>query len=64
MSIEKGRILLPIARATISQALGQLMGADEGAVWLKEPGACFVTLTQQGQLRGCIGESSDISTSV
>ncbi|MCL4469565.1 MAG: AmmeMemoRadiSam system protein A [Gammaproteobacteria bacterium] len=55
MSIEKGRILLPIARATISQALGQPMEADEGAVWLKEPGACFVTLTQRGQLRGCIG---------
>jgi len=55
MSIEKGRILLPIARATISQALGQPMEADEGAVWLKEPGACFVTLTQQDQLRGCIG---------
>jgi len=31
------------------------MHAAEDAPWLQEPGACFVTLTQQGQLRGCIG---------
>ena len=29
--------------------------ADETAPWLVEHGACFVTLTQHGQLRGCIG---------
>ena len=28
---------------------------DESAPWLAEPGATFVTLTQHGQLRGCIG---------
>ena len=55
MSIEKGRILIPIARATISQALGRPMQASEDAEWLREPGACFVTLTQRGDLRGCIG---------
>ncbi|MDP2879344.1 MAG: AmmeMemoRadiSam system protein A, partial [Sulfuricella sp.] len=55
MSIEKGRILIPIARATISRALGREMQVDEDTEWLKEPGACFVTLTQQGELRGCIG---------
>lgn len=55
MSIEKGRILIPIARATISRALGREMQAAEDAEWLREPGACFVTLTQQGELRGCIG---------
>jgi AmmeMemoRadiSam system protein A len=55
VSTEKGRILIPIARATISRALGREMQADEGAEWLREPGACFVTLTQQGELRGCIG---------
>ncbi|MDP2154397.1 MAG: AMMECR1 domain-containing protein, partial [Sulfuricella sp.] len=29
------------------------MQANEDAEWLREPGACFVTLTQQGELRGC-----------
>ncbi len=28
---------------------------DRSAPWLQEPGACFVTLMQHGQLRGCIG---------
>ena len=55
MSTEKGRILLPITRAAISQALGKPTQAREDAEWLKEPGACFVTLTQHGNLRGCIG---------
>lgn len=52
---DKGSILLPIARAAISCALGVPKTADEQAAWLAEPGACFVTLTQHGQLRGCIG---------
>lgn len=55
MPTEKGQILIPIARATISQALGKPMQALEDAAWLKELGACFITLTQQGDLRGCIG---------
>lgn len=55
MSIERGQTLLAIARASISTALGQPMDASEEAPWLQEWGACFVTLTQQGQLRGCIG---------
>lgn len=50
-----GGTLLPIARAAISEALGQSMVAAEDAAWLKDLGACFVTLTQGGQLRGCIG---------
>jgi AmmeMemoRadiSam system protein A len=50
-----GSTLLPIARAAISTALGQPLKAAEDAFWLQESGACFVTLTQQGQLRGCIG---------
>ena len=29
--------------------------ADETAPWLADSGACFVTLTQYGKLRGCIG---------
>ena len=55
MSTEQGRVLLPIARAAISTALGLVHRADEDASWLKEEGACFVTLTQSQQLRGCIG---------
>jgi len=54
-SNEQSKILLPIARAAIAQALGLYQTADESAPWLSETGACFVTLTQHGQLRGCIG---------
>ena len=53
---DAGDILLPIARAAISSALGgHLQGAAQDAPWLLVHGACFVTLTQQGALRGCIG---------
>lgn len=52
---ERGKILLPIARAAIARALGVPLAADESAPWLSEPGACFVTLTQENELRGCIG---------
>ena len=55
MSTNQGEILLPIARASIADVLGQFYEAAEDAVWLQEKAACFVTLTQQGQLRGCIG---------
>ena len=55
MNTEQGKILLPIARAAISRALDVPHAADETAPWLVEHGACFVTLTQNGELRGCIG---------
>lgn len=55
ISSDKGRVLLPIARSAISEALGRLHRADEVAPWLQEKGACFVTLTQNRELRGCIG---------
>ena len=55
MSTDRGEILLPIARGAISAALGQPLGAWEEAPWLHEHGASFVTLTQRGELRGCIG---------
>ncbi|MEO8332434.1 MAG: AmmeMemoRadiSam system protein A [Gallionella sp.] len=55
MTNEKGAILLPIARAAISRALNVPHAADETPSWLAEHGACFVTLTQSGELRGCIG---------
>jgi AmmeMemoRadiSam system protein A len=52
---QRGKVLLPIARAAISSALMVSEQADESAPWLAEHGACFVTLTQDGELRGCIG---------
>ncbi|CAG0939305.1 hypothetical protein GALLN_00548 [Gallionellaceae bacterium] len=55
MSAERGKVLLPIARAAISSILNLPHAADETAPWLAEHGACFVTLTQRGELRGCIG---------
>ncbi len=55
MSAEFGQVLLPIARAAIANALNVPQQADESASWLAEHGACFVTLTQGGELRGCIG---------
>lgn len=54
-STEHGTILLPLARAAIASPLGRAHAASATAPWLQEPGACFVTLTQQGSLRGCIG---------
>jgi len=54
-STDAGHVLLRIARASIARALGRDMAANESAPWLMDAGACFVTLTQQGELRGCIG---------
>lgn len=50
-----GKQLLQLARAAISAALGQPVQITGFADALQERGACFVTLTQRGQLRGCIG---------
>ena len=55
MADDRGKVLLPIARAAISHALRVPFMADESSPWLAEHGACFVTLTQHGDLRGCIG---------
>jgi AmmeMemoRadiSam system protein A len=52
---EDGKALLAIARAAISGELGKPLAVDESAAWLKSKGATFVTLTQNGELRGCIG---------
>ncbi len=55
MATQQGEILLPIARASIAETLGQVQQAAEDASWLQQQAACFVTLTQHGELRGCIG---------
>ncbi|SER21660.1 uncharacterized protein, PH0010 family/AmmeMemoRadiSam system protein A [Nitrosomonas sp. Nm51] len=54
-----GKVLLAIARTSIADALqidaAKAVTIDTTAQWLTKPGATFVTLTQQHQLRGCIG---------
>jgi MEMO1 family protein len=51
---EAGTALLGIARAAIE---AKLFGAARtvDAPWLRQAGATFVTLTREGDLRGCIG---------
>ncbi|HEX5362920.1 MAG TPA: AmmeMemoRadiSam system protein A [Gallionella sp.] len=51
----RGKILLDIARGSIAEALGAPHLAVPQEDWLQQPGATFVTLTQHGELRGCIG---------
>lgn len=55
MTDDRGRIMLAIARAAIASRFGASGSTDESAPWLSAPGACFVTLTLSGELRGCIG---------
>lgn len=51
--------LLALARETIRRALGRetlpTPALPTLAPALQEPGACFVTLTREGELRGCVG---------
>lgn len=55
-SSDAGKVLIPIARASIAQALGKPHAkTKEDLPWLQDKGASFVTLTQNEQLRGCIG---------
>lgn len=52
---DAGEVLLPLARAAIAAELGFKREAREDYPWLREHGACFVTITREGSLRGCIG---------
>ena len=52
---DKGATLLKLARSEIATKLGYEVLPFKQASWLAEPGASFVTLTLQGELRGCIG---------
>jgi AmmeMemoRadiSam system protein A len=49
-----GARLLGIARAAIESAIEPVTGAYSED-WLRAPGASFVTLKLDGELRGCIG---------
>jgi AmmeMemoRadiSam system protein A len=57
---EQGRLLIAKARAAIAgqwnvDASPPIPAETAHPAWLDEPGAVFVTLTKQGELRGCIG---------
>ena len=52
---ELGVALLRLARSSIAERLGMAAAAAPMHESLGAPGATFVTLTQQGELRGCIG---------
>jgi uncharacterized protein len=55
----KGKILLQLARSSIAEALGRTDEFSEkipqDVDWWQEKGACFITLMQGDQLRGCVG---------
>jgi AmmeMemoRadiSam system protein B/AmmeMemoRadiSam system protein A len=50
-----GRTLVGLARGAVGQALGRGTVAVPDEPWLAERRATFVTLLQEGALRGCIG---------
>ena len=52
---ELGATLLTLAHNAIAARFGQASGPVADLSQLREPGATFVTLTQGGDLRGCIG---------
>lgn len=52
---DAGHVLLPLARAAIATELGLPRTAREDVPWLKQHGACFITLMDGDNLRGCIG---------
>lgn len=51
----RGTTLLALARSSLEEALAGESSSPPEADWLEQPGACFVTLKQEGRLRGCIG---------
>ena len=52
---QAGAMLLAIACAAIEERLFNKPTATLDAPWLRQPGATFVTLLKNGELRGCIG---------
>jgi AmmeMemoRadiSam system protein A len=51
----RGRLLTALARASIASQFGEAAPDLPHPPWLGQAGAVFVTLTQAGELRGCIG---------
>ncbi|MFL6570934.1 MAG: AmmeMemoRadiSam system protein B [Burkholderiales bacterium] len=52
---QSGTALIALARAAIEKKLFGMTSAPLEAPWLERPGASFVTLLKDGELRGCIG---------
>lgn len=55
---ERGKALVRIARESLAEALGlgKMEAEDlQGEPWLQEKGATFITLMENGKLRGCVG---------
>ena len=52
---DAGHVLLPLARSAIASQLGMSQAVEADRPWLREPGACFITLMHEDKLRGCIG---------
>ncbi len=52
---DAGQVLLPLARAAIAGELGIAHPVPDTLPWLKQYGACFITITHGATLRGCIG---------
>lgn len=54
---DAGRVLVDIARGAIANGLGlsSIPVRRNHLPWLQQPGATFVTLRKDGQLRGCMG---------
>ena len=50
-----GAVLTGLARSAIASRLALAATAPQTHARLAAPGATFVTLTQQGRLRGCVG---------
>jgi AmmeMemoRadiSam system protein B/AmmeMemoRadiSam system protein A len=53
--VADGKLLISLARAAISGQFGLHFSVRGETPFLQRPGATFVTLKQNGQLRGCIG---------
>ena len=52
---DAGRTLLSLARDSIEETLLDKPKSKNSSPWLAQTGATFVTLTKDGDLRGCIG---------
>ncbi|MDD5388205.1 MAG: AmmeMemoRadiSam system protein A [Gallionellaceae bacterium] len=52
---EQGRLMLALARAAIAREFDASAATLPHPDWLATPGAVFVTLSEAGRLRGCIG---------
>lgn len=52
---EQGHLLTSLARAAIAREFAAPSHPTPHPDWLDRPGAVFVTLTEAGRLRGCIG---------